>query len=138
MAHPFPNNYQTYKTYGLRHMFTVAQGVGPGMQNDPDDVVMVQFMLNAILMRDQLRLDGIYGRKTAAKIKAFQQKCFGSGNAVDGRIAKIDSSWPDNLRSGKRAPTMVALNLHYKDADPTGYANWLPHAIEPLGKPAAA
>jgi peptidoglycan hydrolase-like protein with peptidoglycan-binding domain len=60
--------------------------VGQGGANDPQDVGIVQHLLNVVRKRDSevpLAVDGIMGPKTLAAIRNFQQK---NGRSVDGRV----------------------------------------------------
>ena len=60
--------------------------VGQGGANDPQDVGIVQHLLNVVRKRDgdePLAVDGIAGPKTIAAIRKVQQK---NGKQVDGRV----------------------------------------------------
>jgi len=60
--------------------------VGQGCANDPQDVGIVQHLLNVARKRDgdePLVVDGVIGPKTIAAIRKIQQK---NGKSVDGRV----------------------------------------------------
>lgn len=69
----------------------INESVGTAAQNDPDDVLVVQLLLNQIPADDGgpeelLVTDGLAGPLTIAAIRRFQLKAFGVEKA-DGRVA---------------------------------------------------
>lgn len=74
----------------------IDQPVGQGAANQPDDVVLVQALLNLNLSRlpgiSFLTEDGAYGPATAAAIRRFQQTIATPGTA-SGVINPADPTW---------------------------------------------
>ena len=80
MARYFP-----MQNYDLKWIWNVSFPVGPGASNRPDDVQLVQHAFNTLMSRidffdakgslitGYLKRDGLYGPKTEAAIRAFQQ-----------------------------------------------------------------
>jgi peptidoglycan hydrolase-like protein with peptidoglycan-binding domain len=67
-------------------MNNINFSVGEGGANIPQDVAVVQFLLDVVRRRDgdeRLLVDGIAGPKTLAAISQFQKKYC---SAVDGRV----------------------------------------------------
>jgi hypothetical protein len=69
---------------------TIQGSVGQGGRNRPEDVTLIQTMLNLVLPTQggaspKLVVDGIVGPKTIGAITRFQKQHFGAGGA-DGRI----------------------------------------------------
>ena len=66
-------------------MVIIRAAVGRGGKNDPDDVRIVQRLLNEASPSGQgpLTIDGIAGPETTAAIQAFQKM---GGHGADGRV----------------------------------------------------
>ena len=84
----------------IKVLYSVDQAVGPGCPNERKDVALVQFFLNGVSKpggglpgiqppgETALKVDGIFGQKTAAYIKHDQNA--GAGAAVaDGKVSPI-------------------------------------------------
>lgn len=82
----------------VNHFWSITKGVGWGYDNKWDDVLLVQFFLNAT-QKAGLVEDGIFGKKTQKAIRAFQKQCEGmlttdgKVNAVDGTAWKINDTY---------------------------------------------
>ena len=87
-------------------MFLVEMGVGPGRANNRDDVALVQYFLNlwfahpnnagarakaGVSLSNVLKVDGLIGPKTKARIMAFQSMMKASGRSLlaDGCIDRM-------------------------------------------------
>jgi peptidoglycan hydrolase-like protein with peptidoglycan-binding domain len=92
---------------------SLKSSVGPGRTNDPQDVSVVQYLLNAAMDRvgsleDRLEVDGIFGPKTLAAIRAFQQE---HTKVVDGRV---DPNMETIVALNREAGHFISLfNGHY-------------------------
>ncbi len=88
---------------------SLKSSVGPGRANDPQDVSIVQYLLNASMDRhgsldDRLEVDGIFGPKTQKAIQDFQRKYC---KVVDGRV---DPNMETLTRLNSEAGYFVSLN----------------------------
>jgi peptidoglycan hydrolase-like protein with peptidoglycan-binding domain len=88
---------------------SLKSSVGPGRANDPQDVSIVQYLLNAAMDRigsleDRLEVDGIYGPKTLAAIKTFQRD---NCKVVDGIV---DPNMETITRLNQEAGHFISLN----------------------------
>ncbi len=105
---------------GFDYFWTISNNVGYGYPNKPLDVLLVQFLLNAIDTHltggypyyygdNYIEEDGKFGGQTWARIKQFQK----ANNAVaDGMVSAARGQ---ELRSKKqrRPLTIYALNSWY-------------------------
>lgn len=105
---------------GFDYFWTIRNNVGYGYQNNPLDVLLVQFFLNSIDTHETgnhpywygdnyIEEDGKFGGKTWARIKQFQKA---NGAVVDGMVSAARG---EQLRSKKqRMPlTIYSLNSGY-------------------------
>jgi hypothetical protein len=104
-------------------LYTTDQAVGPGCPNEKRDVMLVQFFLRAaskpggglpaILPPGQqaLKVDGVFGPKTAAHIKHYQT-AGGGAAVVDGKVSPIQGGSTIGPVHEKTL-TIVHLNVGY-------------------------
>jgi peptidoglycan hydrolase-like protein with peptidoglycan-binding domain len=88
---------------------SLKSSVGYGRPNDPQDVSIVQYLLNAAMdrtgsLKDRLEVDGIFGPKTYAAVRDFQQE---NCKVVDG---VVDPNMETITRLNHEAGHFVTLN----------------------------
>ncbi len=122
----------------------IQHSVGRGGRNHPDDVRMVQFLLNVVhldpgsefRMARLLAMDGLSGPKTESGIVAYQMFKLTQGQfpsyAVDGRVnATPAMMWAG--RQGFGFSTLFNLNYDFMMAMPrVNYAMFQGFALEPF------
>jgi len=105
---------------GAKHFWNTSHRVGYGCENYWTDVLLVQFLLNAVWrayikaehpgVGNQLLIpDGKFGGKTWGRIKHFQSK---NQLVKDGTISKADGSRVTTPKHGRNY-TMHILNAEY-------------------------
>ena len=96
---------------GFATFYNLTKAVGNGCTNLKEDVMVVQFFLNRYYLKDKrdspisknpLKVDGLYGPKTRARIIQFQNdaKNAGSSVIVDGVVNKAGnarSNWESSI-----------------------------------------
>ncbi len=112
---------------GIVWIYDVNFSVGPGRRNHQADVQLVQHGLNTLLaplvipgknglpIKNYLKRDGIYGRKTSEAIHGFQKRLqqLGLFVASDGIVSPSSpSGWN---KDGSRQYTIVYLNRMHRD-----------------------
>lgn len=109
---------------GPEHYWEIDKGVGWGHKNYWDDVMLVQYLLNATISA-KLVQDGIFGAKTQKAIRKFQKKApFGWRPWADGKIDPVDGSdamvWNSSATVGC-VYTILLLNMSYHAHHPAYY-----------------
>jgi peptidoglycan hydrolase-like protein with peptidoglycan-binding domain len=107
----------------IKVLYSVDRDVGPGCTNDKRDVELVQFFLKAASKpggglpgiqppgATPIKIDGVFGPKTAAYIKHYQAA--GEGAAVvDGKVSPVQGGSVVGSVHGKPL-TIAHLNAGY-------------------------
>ncbi|MBX3290431.1 MAG: peptidoglycan-binding protein [Acidobacteria bacterium] len=122
MAYKHTTSDEDLKEYlnGFDYFWTVRNNVGYGYPNNPLDVLLVQFFLNAIDTHltgyypyyygdNYIKEDGKFGGQTWARIRQFQRE----NNAVaDGMVSAVRGGGLLSKKQ-KRPLTIYALNSWY-------------------------
>ncbi|MBX7169445.1 MAG: peptidoglycan-binding protein [Pyrinomonadaceae bacterium] len=98
------------------HFWAISRSVGYGCPNNFDDVLLIQFLLNSVMNKTKLDLDGKFGSKTYNRIKSFQRWAnLVNGESVlayDGTVTAVDGS-EKSYTSIKGMFTIHLLNAWY-------------------------
>jgi hypothetical protein len=113
--------FQYYKPWGAKPwLMNIDQGVGQSRANNRDDVLLIQFILEALnkssfrwKLENELKRDGICGPKTISAIKSFQKNILAADRVQDGAVDPI------KLPNG----TLFMLNFYYSNNVGTHWPN---------------
>ena len=118
-----PRVYVATTTADITVLYSVDRAVGPGRANDRNDVLLVQFLLNAAAKpsgglpgiqpagQGPLMVDGVFGSKTAAYIRHYQAAGQGK-TTVDGVVSPVEEGSLIGSLHGK-VITIAHLNGSY-------------------------